>query len=362
MTNSIPVSLGDKSYEIEMGSNNLQRVGGIVASLDAVSCAVVLTDSNVFRCGYATRVAESIAAAEIDVNILSIEPGEHSKIIEMATSLWNALLTDGIDRKAVLVAVGGGVIGDLGGFVAATYARGIRFIQVPTTLLAQVDSSVGGKVGIDLPAAKNAVGAFLQPKSVLIDTDVLKTLSEEQFLCGLGEVFKYAASLDADLFSFLEQNIEHIKKRDDNTLSHVIAACCQIKARIVEQDELETKGMRAKLNYGHTFGHAFEILSDFQLAHGQAVAIGSIYAAKLAQKLGFLNENDVARHLSLCHALGLPTCYRGELTNENKSLLLSHMRRDKKTEFGQLRFVLPTEIGACQIVENVSETDVLEIL
>lgn len=357
----VPVSLSEKSYEIEVGSGNLDRIGALLAEPASVSTAVVLTDRHVFECGYATRVAESIAAAEIDASILSIAPGEQSKIIETAASLWNTLLEDGVDRKAVLVAVGGGVVGDLGGFVAATYARGIRFFQVPTSLLAQVDSSVGGKVGIDLPAAKNMVGAFLQPKGVLIDTELLATLPEEQYRAGLGEVFKYGVSLDAGLFAFLEENAERIRSRDNGVLRHLVAECCRIKAEIVERDEFEQNGRRALLNYGHTFAHAFEIFSEYRLPHGMAVAVGSIFAARLAERLGLVDADCIRRHRELCLALNLPTELPWRLSEGDGEKLLDMMRRDKKTEFGRLRFVLPTGPGRCRLVEDVAPKEILTL-
>ncbi len=351
----IPVSLGQKSYDIEIGSGNLGRVGARMSGLQLssfapISLAVILTDRNVYECGYAAQVAETLSNDDIDSNILSIEAGEQSKIIEMVATLWKTLLEDGVDRKAVLISVGGGVVGDLGGFVAATWCRGIRFFQVPTTLLAQVDSSVGGKVGIDLPGAKNMVGAFHQPIGVLIDTQVLHTLPEEQYRSGLGEVVKYGLSLDAELFRFLEQNAEKIRDRDDDTLRKIVADCCRIKANIVAEDELETKGRRILLNYGHTFAHAFEITTDFNMLHGLAVASGCACAARLAQKLGLIDQTLLERHVSLLQALDLPTEPPAEMDGAN---MLELMRRDKKTEFGKLRFVLPTGPGECRVVEDV---------
>ncbi|GHT41244.1 3-dehydroquinate synthase [Planctomycetales bacterium] len=273
------VSLGNRNYDIEIGTGNLKNAGTFLNSFKPVSLAVILTDTNVQRFGYAERVAEAIAETGVDANILSVGAGEQSKAIETANTLWETLLEDGIDRKAVLVAVGGGVVGDLGGFVAATFARGIRFFQVPTTLLAQVDSSVGGKVGIDLPKGKNAVGAFHQPLGVLIDTQTLQTLPVEQYLSGLGEIVKYGASLDVKLFEYLETNVEKINQRDNETLQQIVEQCCRIKAKIVVEDEFETTGRRILLNYGHTFAHSFEIISNFTILHGLAVSIGLIYAA-----------------------------------------------------------------------------------
>ena len=350
----IPVPLGctpaSRSYDISVGHGCLQNVGAMLSAFQPISSAVILTDTNVQRFGYAEQVATAIADADIPAQILSIAPGEQSKTIETANTLWEMFLEDGIDRKTVLVAVGGGVTGDIGGFVAATYARGIRFFQVPTTLLAQVDSSVGGKVGIDLSAAKNMVGAFYQPLGVLIDTETLQTLPEEQYSSGLGEVVKYGVSLDAALFQYIEANIEFVKCRDNAALQKIVADCCRIKAQIVAEDEFETTGKRVLLNYGHTFAHAFEILSGYTLLHGLAVSMGSIYAARLALRLGLVDEEFLERQLTLHRTLDLPVEYPSEFDMERMIELIRH---DKKTEFGKLRFVLPTGLGECRVVENI---------
>ena len=352
----VPVPLGSRSYEITVESGCLKNVGPLLARFKPLSSAIILTDSNVHRFGYAEQVATSIAEAGINTHILSVAAGEQSKTIETANTLWESLLEDAVCRKAVLLTVGGGVIGDLGGFVAATYARGIRFFQVPTTLLAQVDSSVGGKVGIDLAGGKNMVGAFHQPLGVLVDTETLQTLPEEQYLSGLGEVVKYGVSLDAKLFHFIEENIEPIKCRDTIVLKEIIAECCRIKAKIVAEDEFETTGQRILLNYGHTFGHAFEVLSDYTILHGLAVSMGAICAARLALRLGLVDEAFLERQLTLHQALNLPTEYPTEFESER---VIDLMYRDKKSEFGQLRFVLPTVLGQCRVVEGVEPRDVL---
>ena len=317
---------------------------------------MVLTDTNVSRLGYATQVAEAIADAGIDVDILTIEAGEQSKAVETAATLWETLLDIGTDRRSVLVAVGGGVIGDLGGFVAATFARGIRFFQIPTTLLAQVDSSVGGKVGIDLPTAKNMVGAFHQPLGVLIDTQTLQTLPDDQYASGLGEVVKYAVSLNAGFFELLEENVAGIRARDSELLRRIVAVCCRIKAKIVEQDEFETTGLRALLNYGHTFGHAFESLSGYSLPHGLAVAIGLICAAKLALSRGMIDNALLERQIALHRALNLLTEPPKELDLRQA---IDRMRHDKKSEFGKLRFVLPTALGQCKVVDDIDANEII---
>jgi len=346
----VPVVLGSRSYDIHVGSGQLQHVGATLAAFQPISSAVVLTDTNVQHYGYAQQAAASIAEAGIRAHILSVAAGEPSKTIETANTLWETLLEDGVDRRAVLVAVGGGVVGDLGGFVAATYARGIRFFQVPTTLLAQVDSSVGGKVGIDLSHAKNMVGAFHQPLGVWIDTETLQTLPEEEYLSGLGEVLKYGVSLDARLFQYIEDNIDPIKRRDNTVLQKIVAESCRIKAQIVAEDEHETAGRRILLNYGHTFAHAFETMSGYTILHGLAVSMGMICAARLALRLGLVDEALLQRQLKLHHALNLPVEYPSEF---EPTQIVERMRHDKKSEFGKLRFVLPTALGQCRVVENI---------
>ncbi|MDR3183145.1 MAG: 3-dehydroquinate synthase [Planctomycetaceae bacterium] len=349
----VTVSLASRSYDIAVGSGNLNNAGSLLASFKPVSRAVILTDVNVQSFGYAQSVAAAIADAGIDASILSVPAGEQSKSIETADTLWQTLLEDGTDRKAVLVTVGGGVIGDLGGFVAATYARGIRFFQVPTTLLAQVDSSVGGKVGIDLPNAKNMVGAFHQPLGVLIDTETLQTLSNEQYLCGLGEAVKYGESLDAGLFEYLEENSGKINRRDNEVLQKIVSECCRIKAQIVSEDEYETTGRRILLNYGHTFAHSFETMSGFTLLHGLAVASGAMCAAQLAVKLGLIDDALRQRFEQLHKSLHLPA----EIpVNINADEAVALMQHDKKTEFGELNFVLPTGLGQCKTVKCTPQT------
>jgi len=346
----VTVPLGSRSYDIVVGNGLLRKLGASFPAFQPVSSAIILTDENVESCGYAEQVAASIAGAGIRSHVLSVGAGEESKTIESAYAVWETLLESGIDRKAVLVAVGGGVIGDLGGFAAATYSRGIRFFQVPTTLLAQVDSSVGGKTGINLPAAKNMVGVFHQPLGVLIDTDTLQTLPEEQYLSGLGEVVKYGASLDADLFHFIEAHVEPIKRRDSRVLQKIIADCCRIKAQIIAEDEYETAGRRVLLNYGHTFAHAFEVLSNYTLQHGLAVSMGSIYAARLALRLGLVDETFLQRQLVLLRKLDLPQEYPSKFDFHRAVDLMQH---DKKSEFGKLRLVLPTGLGQCRVVEDI---------
>ena len=271
---TIRVNLAERSYDIAIGAGNLADAGRFLADRAKATHVVLITDDNVHK-PHAMQVAESLGEQDIDVDVIVVEPGENSKSPEIALSLWQGLLDLDADRKTVVAAVGGGVVGDLAGFIAATFARGLRFLQVPTSLLAQVDSSVGGKVGINLPDAKNMIGAFHQPLGVLIDTATLATLPPNEFRAGLGEVVKYGAALDAELFAYLETNAAALLAHDREVLAHVIARCCRLKADVVERDEYEQSGLRAVLNFGHTFGHAFETLSGYgTILHGEAVAIG----------------------------------------------------------------------------------------
>ena len=349
-------------------------------------------------------VAESLGEQDIAVDVIVVEPGEESKSLDVAAGLWQGLLDLGADRKTVVVAVGGGVVGDLAGFIAATYARGLRFLQVPTSLLAQVDSSVGGKVGIDLPDAKNMIGEFLQPLGVLIDTATLSTLPANEYQAGMAEVVKYGVILDADFFQFLEDHADALLAREENALARAIARCCRLKADVVEQDEYEESGLRAVLNFGHTFGHAFETLSwntsplplgegqgvraeqssGFRdqgsgtpnlkiskshisnpqflipnpLLHGEAVSIGMVCAARLAERLGRVDAQCTDRIRTLLQRFGLPV----EVPNLERKRILDSMMHDKKVAHGQLRFVLPSRLGQVELVGGVAEAEVLAAL
>jgi len=355
---TVRVNLAERSYDIEIGTGNLAEAGAFVTERADVSHAVVVTDQNVEK-PHAAAAAESIAAEVATADLIVIEPGEESKSVPMATALWEKLVQLGADRKSVIVAVGGGVIGDLAGFVAATYARGIAFFQVPTSLLAHVDSSVGGKVAINLPEAKNMVGAFLQPRGVVIDTATLDTLPEREYRSGLGEVVKYGVILDAALFEFLENHAQQILRRDPTVLTEVIARCCRLKADVVEKDEREETGLRAVLNYGHTFAHAFETLGGYHgLLHGEAVAIGMLCASRLAERLGRVGARFTARQRDLLAALGLPT----ELPAADPNAILRTMLHDKKVEHGRLRFVLPTRMGHVELVGGIDPDAVRAVL
>ncbi|HEV3137702.1 MAG TPA: 3-dehydroquinate synthase [Pirellulales bacterium] len=356
---AVDVKLGERSYSIEIGTGNLSTLGQRANQWCHPSHAVIITDVHVEK-PHAQAAAESLVAGGADVDILIVEAGEQSKSIDAAAGLWDQLLELGADRNSVIVAVGGGVVGDLAGFVAATFARGLAFVQVPTTLLAQVDSSVGGKVGINLVGAKNMVGAFWQPAGVLVDTATLATLGDREYRSGLAEVVKYGVILDADFFVYLENHVAELSQREAVVLEHVITRCCQLKAEVVEGDEREQTGLRAVLNYGHTFCHALEAVTGYgQYLHGEAVAIGMVCASRLAERLGRVDKDFTKRQHALLSKLGLPVALPAHL---DPDAVLSAMSHDKKVEHGRLRFVLPTRMGHVELVDKINPEQVRAVL
>ncbi len=355
---TVRVSLAERSYDIEIGTGNLVALHDFLRQRTASEHALVVTDSTVDEL-YADAAGDALVDEGWEVNVLVVDPGEPSKSTDSADDLWNAMLDEGADRQSIVVAIGGGVVGDLAGFAAATFARGLEFFQVPTTLLAQVDSSVGGKVGVNLPGAKNMVGAFHQPRGVLIDVAVLQSLPDREYRAGLAEVVKYGVILDADFFAYLEANAAAINAKDPATLTHIVHRSCRLKAAVVEKDERETTGLRAALNYGHTFGHAFEALGDYEsLLHGEAIAAGMRCAIRLAERLGRVDAALVQRHNALLDALHL-TIQPPEAEGQE---LLRLMYRDKKVAAGRLRFILPDRIGHVELVDDVREEAILAAL
>lgn len=353
------VPLGDRSYTIEIGTNNLGRAARFLLERRRATHAVIITDEHVEE-PHAAEVVASLVEQRFDVDLVVIESGELSKSVETAQELWQKLLDLGADRRTVVIAVGGGVIGDLAGFVAASYARGLPFLQIPTTLLAQVDSSVGGKVGVNLPGAKNMVGAFWQPLGVLIDTEVLSTLPDREYRSGLAEVVKYGVILDAEFFEFLEHHVSELNRRDAAVLRQVVARSCQLKAWVVSQDEREETGLRSVLNYGHTFAHAIEALTGYSgLLHGEAVAIGMMCASRLAEHVGRIDASLTLRQRQLLAALRLPVAVPPQL---DAGAIVRAMSHDKKTEHGRLRFVLPSRLGQVELVGDVPEAAVFAAL
>jgi 3-dehydroquinate synthase len=338
----VSVQLGSRSYAIKVGGSLLSRLGVECAQLKFGQRCAVITDSNVAR-HFARAALKSLAASGFAPVLISVPAGEKSKRLTVVERCYDQLAAHRLERKSFIVALGGGVVGDLAGFVAATYLRGIPFVQVPTTLLAQVDSSVGGKTGVNLRAGKNLVGAFYQPQLVLCDLDALKTLPKREYISGLAEVIKYGVIYDAVLFAQLERNLPKLLQRDAAMLAAVIARCCEIKADVVGQDETES-GLRAILNFGHTIGHAIENSAGYgKYLHGEAIAIGQVAAAKLSHQILGLPSGDVTRIEKMFVHAGLPVKIKLSLAQRKK--LFAAMKVDKKVSAGEIKFVLAEKIG-----------------
>lgn len=354
---AIQVELAERTYPIYIGQQLTAAVPGwMQAGLPQCQHAVLIFDEHLEE--LASSLQRALSAARFRCSLLSVPSGEASKSVEMAAGLWQSLVHENTDRGSCVVAVGGGVVGDLAGFVAATFARGLPLIQVPTTLLSQVDSSVGGKTGINLPNVKNIVGAFWQPTLVAIDTHTLESLPRREFVSGLAEVVKYGVILLPQLFEYLEQHAAEILSKESSAIGHVVAESCKAKAGVVQQDERETTGLRAILNYGHTFAHALESVAGYgTLLHGEAVAIGMHMAALLAQQLGRVDQHFVQRQRALLERLELPTRFEADASE-----LWKIMQHDKKVEHGTLRFILPTRLGQVERVAGVTERQVVEAI
>ena len=338
----VSVSLGNRSYQIKIAAGLLSRLGAECAQLQLGQRCAIITDSNVGK-KFATAAVKSLSTAGWQPVLITVPAGEKSKRLANVEYCHNQLARHRLERKSFIVALGGGVVGDLAGFVAATYLRGIPFVQVPTTLLAQVDSSVGGKTGVNLTAGKNLVGAFYQPRRVLCDLDTLKTLPPREYIAGLAEVIKYGIIYDAMLFAHVERNLPQLLRRDSATLAAVVAKCCEIKAEVVGQDETES-GLRAILNFGHTLGHAIENSFGYgKFLHGEAISIGQVAAAKLSQKILGLPAGDAERIEKLFVAAGLPV--RIKLNPALRKKLFAALLLDKKVSGGEVKFVLAKKIG-----------------
>ena len=352
------VELGERerSYEIQIGSGNLDQLGVQLQPLELASRLCLITNTTVGGL-YGDRVRSILADAGYAVSYIEVPDGEEYKSQASAAAIYDQMVDAGIERGSAVVALGGGVVGDLAGFVAATYMRGVALVQVPTTLLAQVDSSVGGKVAVNHTRGKNLIGCFYQPRLVYADMKVLGTLPERELRAGLGEVIKYGVIRDADLFGWLEQHLEQLLGLEPEILAETVRRSCAIKAEIVSQDEYE-QGPRAILNFGHTIGHALETLTDYKVyRHGEAVAAGMAVAATLAVNRGCLEAADRDRLVSLLRRAGLPTSF--PYSPEKVMALLPH---DKKVLRGRLRFVLPLAIGRVEICSGVDDQEILAAL
>ncbi len=354
---TVHVNLGSRSHDILVTQGDLPAIGPFARQRCAGSRTLVVTDEHVQA--HAGIVARALADADFEVAEAVRPAGEEQKSLQSAAELYDRLVDMAADRRTLIVAVGGGVMGDLTGFVAATYARGLPFLQVPTTLLAMVDSSIGGKVAVNHPRAKNMIGAVHQPIGVWADCALLATLPERDFRSGLAEVVKYGVILDEELFAYLETHSQAILERQSEAIRHIVARCARLKVDVVEADEYELTGRRAILNYGHTFGHAFEVLARYSdLMHGEAVAMGMVCASKLAELRGLIPPEATQRQIALLKTFGLPIASKPWPVAD----VLACMRSDKKTLAGRLRFILPKRIGEAALFDDVPETDVERLL
>ena len=334
--------LGARGYDIQIGPGFIGLLGKECLRLGLSKRCVLITDTNVEPLYGATAI-QSLRSSGFEPTQIVIPAGEKSKNLNLAQKCLETLASHRLDRKSFLIALGGGVVGDLGGFIASTYLRGIGFVQVPTTLLAQVDSSVGGKVGVNLKSGKNLVGAFYQPRLVLCDLATLSTLPLREFRAGMAEVIKYGIIYDDRFFALLEKSLPGLMDREEGILSRVIARCCEIKAEVVGQDETES-GLRAILNFGHTIGHAIENMSGYgKYLHGEAISIGQVAAAELSRIHAGLNLAEKERIEKLLDQTGLPI--RVKLNQVQIAKIMAAMQLDKKNSDGQIKFVLASKIG-----------------
>ena len=346
MLERLTVGLGERTYPIWVGDGILDRLGEALRAADFPRQVAVITNPTVHGL-YGERVLTALARENFNASLVTIPDGEEYKNLRTLEQIYDALIARGFDRYCGLVALGGGVVGDITGFAAATFLRGVPYVQVPTTLLAQVDSSVGGKTAINHPLGKNLIGAFYQPRHVHIDVSTLETLPEREFAAGMAEVIKYGIIRDAGFFVWLGEHRDRLRRRERAALVAAVKRSCQIKADIVELDEKESS-LRAILNYGHTFGHAVETLAGYgEVRHGEAVAIGMNMAATVAKELGLCTSEHVAAIAALLGAFGLPVAPPPFPLDE----YLQAMGRDKKVKAGVLRFVLNRGIGDCLVRE-----------
>jgi 3-dehydroquinate synthase len=353
---TIRVNLSTNGYNIYIDKGIVEKIGELLVKEKEPCKTLLITDKNVEKI-YGNAVLESLRRKKFDVGLVSIDPGEEQKSLETAGVLYHACFDRKLDRNSLIVALGGGVVGDIGGFVASTFMRGIPFIQAPTSLLAQVDSSIGGKVAVNHPKGKNMIGSFYQPMAVFIDTGTLSTLPALELVAGLVEVIKYGVIKDEKLFEYIEESLHEIVQLNYEAILNIIATSCQIKANVVAEDEKE-KHIRAILNYGHTIGHAIETLTDYKkYRHGEAVAMGMLYATKIAVEMGLTNKAVYERQRTLFTKMGLslnPGLDAGDV--------IKILYTDKKTVAGRLRFILPLRIGEVIISDKVTEDVLYKVL
>ena len=356
----ISVSLPQQSYEIVISPNGLSQLGSRLRSLQAGQKVLLVSNPAIFR-HYGESAIASLSAAGFSVGTCLLPAGERYKTPGTLQKIYDAALTHRVERSSTFVALGGGVIGDMTGFAAATWLRGVSVVQVPTSLLAMVDAAIGGKTGVNHPHGKNLIGAFYQPRLVLIDPEVLKTLPPREFRAGMAEVIKYGVIWDADLFSLLEQapRLDRLTALGEDRLQEILRRSCEAKAHVVSKDEKEA-GLRAILNYGHTIGHAVESLTGYRVVnHGEGVAIGMMAAAAIASRLNLWESTATERQTVLIKKTGLPTQLPTDIDIE---AILQALQTDKKVEAGRVRFVLPTQIGAAIVTDQVSTEVIRSVL
>lgn len=359
MKSVIPVDLRQQSYQIVIAPGGLDHLGSWMQPLK-LGHKVLLVSNPVVFAHYGDRAMVALTAAGFEVASHLLPDGEPYKTLETLQTIYDAALDHRLERSSTIVALGGGVIGDMAGFAAATWLRGIRFVQVPTSLLAMVDASIGGKTGVNHPQGKNLIGAFHQPQLVLLDPQVLNTLPEREFQAGMAEVIKYGVIWDAHLFEQLETALQLKRQGVDEALMQTILTCsCQAKADVVSQDEKES-GLRAILNYGHTIGHAVESLTGYQVVnHGEAVAIGMVAIGQIAAELGLWQQQDADRQRALIEKAGLPTRLPPGLEID---AILASLQMDKKVKSGKVRFVVPVAIGKVSVTDQVPPEVVRRVL
>ncbi len=354
---SVKVDLGERSYDILIETGGLYQLGSQMLERGLKGRVVIITNPDVNTL-YGDVARRSLMEVGLEVETLMLPEGEENKQLRVIAKAYDYLIEHNHTRQSIIVALGGGVIGDMAGFIAATFLRGVPFVQVPTTLLAMVDSSVGGKTGVNHHLAKNMIGAFYQPKMVLIDLDTLHSLTREEFRAGYAEVIKYGVIWDSDLFESLEKSIDRIFGLDPVTLGEMIKRSCEIKAEVVRQDEYEN-GIRAILNYGHTFGHSLEAITLYkEYRHGEAVAIGMVAAARTAEAMGMIDAETTRRIEKHIAAAGLPILFPAVDAQE----VLARFKKDKKALGGTVRFILPERLGKVVARDDVCPKLTREII
>jgi 3-dehydroquinate synthase len=347
----VPVALGDRSYEVVIQPGILSQIGHVLQNCGCSGRVGIVTNPVVNKL-YGRVVHRALTQAGFPSFFIIVPDGEQAKTIKWLSKILDALVMQRVERQDVILALGGGVTGDVAGFAASCYLRGIPFVQVPTTLVAQVDSSVGGKTGINHPQGKNLIGAFYQPRMVVIDPRVLKTLPPRQWIAGLAEVIKYGMIADKPFFEFLEQHVEGLRNRSEDVMPHILRRCCEIKAEVVEGDERES-GRRRILNYGHTVGHALEAWGHYKKwIHGEAVGLGMVLEGSLAHYLGLCSKDVVERQDDLIKSVGLPS----SMPKMSFLDLWQAMQHDKKVIKGNIHCVLPKRIGDVRVVPLVRES------